>query len=328
MALTPSVTVSALLAQAGAPLALTIVAGHSGVDRQVTSAATQKVGLALAGLHDYLRPGRLLVLAQSEIAFLVSLPDARRDEAVRNVLRPDLPAIIVTAGLTPPHELVANCNTRGVPLLVTPLGAPVALVRLMSLLEDRLAPRDIVHGVLMDVLGLGLLIVGESGIGKSECALDLVDRGHRLVADDAVEVRRRAESVLIGACPDLTRHHMEIRGIGVINVRDMYGVASTRRSKRIEFVVQLERWEPERDYERLGLEDERHEVLGVAVPSVTIPVAPGRNVALLVEVAARNQLLRSRGQHAARQLVERADRRLRLSTDPADGRPQTRGVEE
>jgi HPr kinase/phosphorylase len=169
----------------------------------------------------------------------------------------------------------------------------------------------LLHAVLMDILGLGVLIVGESGIGKSECALDLVLRGHRLVADDTVEIRRRAESVLIGACPDLTRHHMEIRGLGVINVRDLFGIASTRRSKRVELVVQLERWEVGRAYERLGLDDACFELMGLRVPLIRMPVAPGRSLANLVEVAARNQLLRVRGHHAARELAARLEETLR-----------------
>jgi HPr kinase/phosphorylase len=158
--------------------------------------------------------------------------------------------------------------------------------------------------VLMDILGLGTLVVGESGIGKSECALDLIVRGHRLVADDAVELRCRAQSFIIGSCPELTRHHMEIRGLGLINVQDLFGVASTRTSKRVELVVQLERWEPGREYDRLGLDDQFYETLGVRIPMIRMPVAPGRNVAILVEVAARNQLLRTRGHHAARRLVD------------------------
>ena len=156
----------------------------------------------------------------------------------------------------------------------------------------------------MDILGLGVLIVGESGIGKSECALDLVVRGHRLVADDTVELRRRAESFLIGTCPELTRHHMEIRGLGLINVQDLFGVASTRSSKRVELVVQLERWEHGREYDRLGSTMSSTRCSGARIPMIRMPVAPGRNVAILVEVAARNQLLRARGHHAARQLVE------------------------
>ena len=158
-----------------------------------------------------------------------------------------------------------------------------------------------------------MLIVGESGIGKSECALDLIVRGHRLVADDTVEVRKRAETILIGTCPDLTRHHMEIRGLGVINIQDLFGIASTRTSKRIELVVQLERWEARRDYDRLGLTEERYQILNLPLPLIRMPVAPGRNLAILVEIAARNQLLRARGHHAARKLAGKLEHQLQLA---------------
>jgi HPr kinase/phosphorylase len=198
----------------------------------------------------------------------------------------------------------------------TPIATPTAIAKLSSILEDSLAERTMIHAVLMDVLGLGVLIAGESGIGKSECALDLIHRGHRLVADDTVEVRRRQETILIGACPELTRHHMELRGLGVINVKDLFGIASTRSSKRVELVVQLERWVPTREYERLGLDDEFYEILGLRVPLIRMPVAPGRNIAILVEVAARNQLLRARGHHAARALADRLERTLRQASLP------------
>jgi HPr kinase/phosphorylase len=188
------------------------------------------------------------------------------------------------------------------------------MARLSAALDVYLAPRTVVHGVLMDILGLGVLIVGESGIGKSECALDLVVRGHRLVADDAVELRARAEAFLIGTCPELTRNHMEIRGLGLINVQDLFGVASTRRSKRVELVVQLERWDPSREYDRLGLDEAHYDSLGVPVPMIRMPVAPGRNLAILVEVAARNQLLRYGGHHSARRLADRLDEQLGRET--------------
>src|SRR5437660_12806014 len=165
----------------------------------------------------------------------------------------------------------------------------------------------------MDILGLCVLFIVDSCIGKSECALDLIVRGHRLVADDTVEIRRRAETILIGTCPELTRHHMELRGLGLINVKDLFGIASTRSSKRVELVVRLERWDPTREYERLGLDDDYFEVLGLRVPLIRMPVAPGRSIAILVEVAARNQLLRSRGHHAARGLADRLDQSLRAS---------------
>ena len=158
----------------------------------------------------------------------------------------------------------------------------------------------------MDVFGLGVLIMGESGIGKSECALDLIDRGHRLVADDVVEIKRTADA-LIGSSPDLTRYHMELRGLGVLNIKDLYGVSSIRLSKRVELVIKLERWEAGSEYDRLGLRDEKFLILGVEVPLVRMPVAPGRNIALLVEVAARNQLLKERGYDAARRFAERVD---------------------
>jgi HPr kinase/phosphorylase len=227
--------------------------------------------------------------------------------------------VLVTDGLAVPPELLAEAQRARVPVLRTALPTPIAIAKLSSFLEDRLAERTMLHAVLMDILGLGVLVVGESGIGKSECALDLVLRGHRLVADDAVEIRRRAESVLIGTCPELTRDHMEIRGLGVINVKDLFGVASTRPSKRVELVVQLERWEVGRQYERLGLDDQYFEVLGLRVPLIRMPVAPGRSVANLVEVAARNQVLRSRGHHAARELALRLDHHLREQSGDAGG---------
>jgi HPr kinase/phosphorylase len=192
------------------------------------------------------------------------------------------------------------------------------MARLSAALDIYLAARTVIHGVLMDILGLGVLITGESGIGKSECALDLVVRGHRLVADDTVELRVRADSYLLGSCPELTRHHMEIRGLGLINVQDLFGVASTRRSKRVELVVQLDRWDPGREYDRLGLDEAHHEALGVRVPMIRMPVAPGRNLAILVEVAARNQLLRAGGLNSARRLADRLESQLSQARETAD----------
>jgi HPr kinase/phosphorylase len=225
--------------------------------------------------------------------------------------------VLITGGFAPPEEVVREAERVKLPLLRTKVATPIAIAKLTALLEDWLAERTIVHAVLMDILGLGVLITGDSGIGKSECALDLIVRGHRLVADDTVEIRRRAESILIGTCPELTRHHMELRGLGVINVKDLFGIASTRSSKRVELVVQLERWDPGREYERLGLDDESKEILGLRVPLIRMPVAPGRSVAILVEVAARNQLLRSRGHHAARELAARLEQTLRDARLPS-----------
>jgi HPr kinase/phosphorylase len=280
-----------------------------------------KAGLALVGYEMYLEPGRVLVLGGSEVGYLERLEPAARALALERVLACEIPCVLLTGGRPAPAELLALADRAGVPVLLTGHPTPMAIAKLTSFLEDRLAERTLLHAVLMDILGLGVLIVGESGIGKSECALDLVLRGHRLVADDTVEIRRRAESVLIGTCPELTRYHMEIRGLGVINVRDLFGVASTRRSKRVELVVQLERWEAGREYERLGLDEASFDVMGLRVPLIRMPVAPGRSVANLVEVAARNQLLRSRGHHAARDLAARLEEQLRAGA--VEGAPDT-----
>ena len=309
-----SVTVGGLLGSrpeaSGLPLEL--LAGGDGLRRAITSPHVQKTGLALAGFQAYLKPGRILIFGESEIRYLEQLDPRRRQESLRLAFGLDFPCILITGGFTPPSELVVEAERARLPLLKTPVPTPTAIAKLASLLEDSLAERTIVHAVLMDILGLGVLLVGDSGIGKSECALDLIVRGHRLVADDTVEIRRRSETILIGTCPELTRHHMELRGLGVINVKELFGVASTRSSKRIELVVQLERWDPTREYERFGLDDEFYEVLGLRVTLLRMPVAPGRNIAILVEVAARNQLLRARGHHAARRLAERLEQQLRL----------------
>jgi len=251
-----------------------------------------------------------LIFGESEIRFLEQLKAADRAHTLRRLFARDFPCVMVTMGLDGPAELAAEAERAGVPVLRTALQTPVAIARLTTLLEDHMAPRETRHGVLMDILGLGVLITGDSGIGKSECALDLIGRGHRLVADDTVEIRCRGEAILIGTCPELTRHHVEIRGLGLINVTDLFGVSATRSSKRVELIVHLERWDETREYDRLGLDVATTDILGIAVPLVVMPVAPGRSIAMLVEVAARNHLLRSRGRHAARELVERLERRL------------------
>jgi HPr kinase/phosphorylase len=312
MSSVPAVTVGGLLESRPGAVGLTIdlLAGGRGLDRRITNPYIQKTGLALAGFHEYLQPGRVLIYGESEVRYLEGLtPEARRTALGRSFAT-EVPCVLITGGLEAPPDLVSEAERAGVPLLTTRVGTATAIGKLTALLEDRLAIREVIHGVLMDILGLGVLMIGESGIGKSECALDLVVRGHRLVADDTVEIRRRAASLIVGSCPELTRHHMEVRGIGLINLRDLFGVASTRTSKRVELIVQLERWDPHREYDRLGIDDSFFELLGLRVPLLRLPVAPGRNLAILVEVAARNQLLRTRGLNAARELAARLDAHL------------------
>ncbi|MDO8795255.1 MAG: HPr(Ser) kinase/phosphatase [Vicinamibacterales bacterium] len=316
----PSVTVGGLLQSRpetlGLPLEL--LSGEAGLDRVITSPHIQKTGLALAGFHEYLQPERILVLGESEVRYLESLETSARTNSLWAAFGHNIPCVLITGGWDPPPELLAASEQYRVPVLRTGVTTPLAIAKITAVLDDKLAVREFVHGVLIDILGLGVLIVGESGIGKSECALDLVVRGHRLVADDTVEVRRRGETAIIGTCPDLTRFHMEVRGLGVINIRDLFGVAATRISKRVELVVQLERWDPAREYDRLGLDDNFFDLAGAKVPLIQMPVAPGRSLAILVEVAARNQLLRMRGRHAARDLAARLDQHLKDLEPEAD----------
>jgi HPr kinase/phosphorylase len=282
-----------------------ILAGRPGLGRSVRSPHVQKTGLALAGFHEYIRPGRILVFGESEVRFLESRSPAERRTLTTRLLEHDIPCILSTAGLRPVQELVDACDAAGVPLLLTPTSTGTAIARITVRLEDHLAERTTVHGTLVDLLGLGVLILGESGIGKSECALDLIARGHRLVADDVVDVRRRAESMLEGAAPEAARFFMEVRGVGLIDVQALFGISAVRASKRVGLVVQLERWDPACEYERLGLDAQWHTLLDVRVPLVRMPVAPGRSIATLVEVAARHELLKARGYHPARALTDR-----------------------
>lgn len=313
---------------AAGPLPLELLSGREGLERVIDNPHVQKTGLALAGFHEYLRPGRILVFGESEVRYLESVSKEEQAAVLDRTFSSDIPCVLITGGLEAAAEVHAAADRHRLPVLRTTAITPLAIARINALLDDALAVREIIHGVLMDILGLGVLIVGDSGIGKSECALDLVVRGHRLVADDTVQVRRRGESSVLGVCPEPTRHHMELRGLGIVNVRELFGVASTRVSKRVELVVQLERWDSHREYDRLGLDENVYELFGVKIPLICMPVAPGRNLATLVEVAARNQLLKARGRNAARALVARLEKQLEAQEkdvdaedDPQPGEP-------
>jgi HPr kinase/phosphorylase len=305
----PAVRVRDLLARDARRLQLRVLAGRAGLDNEVRLSRVQRPGLALTGYTDYISYGRVQIVGGSEIGYLRTLSAARRAAILKKLSRCRISCFVLTKGLEAPRELLREAGGRGIPVLATPIASTPFIKQLSALLDERLALRVHLHSVLMDVFGLGVLVTGESGIGKSECALDLVDRGHRLVADDVVEIKRMADS-LVGASPSLTRHHMELRGLGVINIKHLYGVSSLRASKRIELVIEMERWDTGRDYERLGLRRERFMVLGVEVPLIRLPVAPGRNSAILVEVAARNQLLRERGYDSARRFARLVDQMI------------------
>lgn len=293
-------TVADLLARRGDLLELKVVAGESGLDRQITGADISSPGLVLAGFTDRLPRRRSQVLGETEIMYLRSLEPAQRAEVLRTFMRHDRPCIIVTKGLELPGELVALAEEFSVPLLRSSLKTGEFFQRIKPFLEDEFAPSTAIHGSLADVYGVGLLFVGQSGIGKSECVLDLVERGHRLVADDVVLVRRRGVDVLIGRAIEHQQFHMEIRGIGIIDVRALFGIRSVRQQKRIEVVVQLEHWNDEATYDRTGLVQETTDILGAQIPRVVIPLNPGKNITVISEVVAMRHLLRYAGVDSAK----------------------------
>ncbi|MDQ3805027.1 MAG: HPr(Ser) kinase/phosphatase [Acidobacteriota bacterium] len=302
----PSITVGDFVAQAPPDLRLEFLAGARGASsRALDTARIQKLGLALAGFTHYVHAGRVQIVGQSEVWFLNQLTPERRREAISNLELQKISCVLVTKGLMPPAELVEAAEAAGLPLIQTPLVSSVAIAAVTEYLEEALAPRETRHGVLLDLYDLGVLIEGKSGVGKSECALDLIMRGHQLVADDTVEVRRKRAGLLVGSAPELLREHMEIRGLGILNVRELFGVSAVSGPKQIGLNIRLERWQEAREVDRLGLDARTVEILGVEVAHFLLPVSPGRNLATLVETAVRVHLLRARGYNAAEQLVAR-----------------------
>jgi len=304
----PILTVRSLLSES-AGLRLVLLAGESGLGRRITLHRVQKPGLALAGYVRQVHPERVQILGATELSYLASLPVEEARHGIETFMALEPACIVVTKGLDVPHHLIESANRIGVPLLRTPLASSVAIEQVQAFIELQLAPTASIHGVLLDVLGVGVLLLGKSGVGKSEAALELIMRGHRLVADDLVEVRRSSGDMLVGWASELIKHHMEVRGIGIINIKDMFGVAAVRDEKKIELVLELVRWD-ETEADRLGLDEMVYTILEVTVPLLRIPVSPGRNVSSLIEVAARNRLLQVRGHHSAREFQERLDQAL------------------
>jgi len=301
------VTVADLLDACGQACQLTVVAGEAGRSNPITLPRIQKPGLALAGYLAQIHPDRVQVVGNAELGFLEALAPETARSAVDGVFAQRVACLIVTNAAPAPSHFVAAAASHRVPLLVTPLRTAELIRGVTDWLEDRLAPRTLLHGVLVEVFGVGVLLLGRSGIGKSEAALDLVARGHRLVADDVVEARALGAGRVLGSGAELIRHHMEIRGLGIINVQDLFGILATLKEKQIQLVAEMLEWPREEPADRLGLEDETHAILGVALPKVRIPIRPGRSVATIIEVAARNYVLKSLGRHTAREFAARVD---------------------
>jgi HPr kinase/phosphorylase len=266
-----------------------------GLENEIWSARIQKLGMGLAGFTGYVHPNRVQVFGSSELNYLRALDPESRSAAIQRLRKYKICCIVVTKGLEVPDELIGLSGEEVIPILRSRVSSSICAEKIVNFLEARLAPRMTIHGVLLEIFGLGVLLLGPSGIGKSECALELVLKGHRLITDDSVELTRLGIDRLSGSGGDVLKHHMELRGLGIINIRELLGISATGASQDVDFAVRLDRWKSDAEYDRLGLDQSSIELLGVSIPVIEMPVAPGRNVATLVEVAARIHLLRQHG---------------------------------
>ena len=286
-------------------LSLSLLAGRQGLSHRVSSSRIQKPGLALAGYSEHLHPDRLQVLGNTEISYLQQVDNRVAAENLATLCSFPISCFIVTKSLRPPQLLLDLADSHAIPVLATPHQSSTFISLITKFLEERLLPTTHLHGVLMDVLGVGVLISGKSGIGKSECALDLVMRGHRLVADDIVFIKKKMPAALVGHAEESLQYLMEIRGLGIINIKDLYGVSAIRDKKIVDMLLELVEWDESHEYDRLGVDGRTVTILGIEIPHVIIPVRPGRNLGSIVEVAARNNLLKGMGYHSARDFQER-----------------------
>lgn len=282
-----------------------VVCSESGLKRSITVADLYRPGLEMAGYFDHYPKERVQILGKTELDFYAQLSHDERIERIEKLCHPATPCICVTRGLAVPNELLDIAKRESLPVLRSQMTTTTLASRITGFLESKLAPSTTIHGVLVDVYGVGMLITGGSGIGKSETALELVKRGHRLVADDAVEIRQTADQILIGNAPELIKHLLEIRGVGIINVMTLFGAGAIRNLKKITVVVKLETWQEDRQYDRLGLDEVTTQIIDTHVPLVTIPVRPGRNLAVIIEVAAMNYRLKRMGYNAAQQFTNK-----------------------
>jgi len=276
-----------------------LMAGRKGLKKGITHSQVQKMGLALTGFIKFINPDRLQIIGNTEMDYLRTLSAEQQEKVIHQICNLDLSCLVITRNLEVPELLLQEADKRGIPLFRTALRSFDFIEQVTQYLEEKLASTTSIHGVLMDVFGVGVLILGKSGIGKSECALDLILRGHRLVADDMVSIQKRSPSSLIGSGFDVIKHHMEIRGLGIINIRSLFGVEAIREQKKIELVLELMEWDTNREYDRLGFEEEKYPILGVELPMLRIPVTPARNLTTIIEVAARNHLLKVMGYDSA-----------------------------
>ncbi|KOP72055.1 HPr(Ser) kinase/phosphatase [Cytobacillus solani] len=284
---------------------LELISGEEGINRPIVTTDLSRPGIELAGYFNFYPAERIQLIGKTELTFTERLNDMDRQDRFERLCTDITPAIIISRGMEVPNDLVEASERESVPLLRTKQKTTRFSSLLTNYLESKLAPTTAVHGVLVDVYGIGVLITGKSGVGKSETALELVKRGHRLVADDCVEIRQEDENTLVGTSPELIEHLLEIRGLGIINVMTLFGAGAVRSYKRISVVMDLELWDQNKQYDRLGLDEEKMKIIDMDLPKLTIPVRPGRNLAVIIEVAAMNFRLKRMGVNAAEQFSNR-----------------------
>ncbi|WNB92791.1 HPr(Ser) kinase/phosphatase [Bacillus sp. NEB1478] len=284
---------------------LELVSGEEGIHRTIRTSDISRPGLEMAGYFTYYPAERLQLLGKTELTFTSEMDEETRMERFEQLCTDETPGIIISRDIEVPKELLKASHKSGVPIMRSKVTTTRLSSRITNFLESRLAPTTAKHGVLVDIYGIGVLITGNSGVGKSETALELVKRGHRLVADDSVEIRQEDEQTLIGSAPELIQHLLEIRGLGIINVMTLFGAGAIRNYKKISIVMNLEIWDSKKVYDRLGLEEETTKIIDTEIPILTIPVRPGRNLAVIIEVASMNFRLKRMGMNAAQDFSER-----------------------
>jgi HPr kinase/phosphorylase len=283
-------------------LHLNLVAGQDGLSKEIVVGDINRPGLGLAGFFDFFAYDRIQIFGLGETAFIRQLTPERRQEVFEKFFSYDVVCCVYTHNEYPDESFVEMANLNKVPTFVTKHHTSRFISLLTHVVEEVFSPLMRLHGTLVEVFGIGILLIGKSGVGKSECALEMVERGHRLVADDMVEIQKINESLLMGSGSDIIKNHIEIRGLGIINVKDIFGIRSVRNRKRIELVVQLEEWVEGKEYDRLGIDEQKYTIFDIEIPCITVPVRPGRNIPVIIESAALNQRLKKAGVYSAREL--------------------------
>lgn len=302
-----SITIGFLFESNKERLKLRMLNGEVGFDREIADKNIHRPGLALAGYVELFTYDRVQIFGNTEIKYLNQLAPEKRLNALKKIFEFDIPCIVVTNNNVLDKELIDLAAGKNVPVFQTPIETTKFVYLISDFLDDQFSPQTIVHGSFVDVYGIGVLLVGRSGIGKSEVALDLVERGHRLVADDVVMIARKGENILMGAGTDLVKHFMEIRGLGLIDIRSIFGIRAIRFQKRVEIVVELQDWRPDEEYTRTGLDNLTINILDVEIPHVKLPIFPGKNVTVICEVIALNYLLKHYGYDAAKEFAKRLE---------------------